>query len=117
MKNYLMAILSILCISMAGCSNNGETKELVKHDNDRKTEANKIDKNKKAELLEQVNELKKNISAMKKIQKMEEDLANTNTDEELQANMDESVQLGRDGIDDLQKQLKYIEAELNSLSN
>lgn len=116
MKKYLVAFLLILSIGLVGCSDNGETKESAKNVTDKKAEVNKIDKNKKAELIEQVNELKKNISVMEELQKMEEDLANKNTDEEFQADMDESVQLGRDGINDLQKQLKDIEAELNSLN-
>ncbi|ALS01859.1 hypothetical protein ATZ33_10860 [Enterococcus silesiacus] len=120
MKKTLVAVLALSMVTLAGCGNSNEgkkTSESTKTEAQFEKESKKReeDAKRKQELVQEISILKESIASMQKIQKQAEEMATENTMEDMQANYDEGVVLGKQGIEDLQAQLKDSEAELEEL--
>lgn len=120
MKKTLLVLLSLAMLGLVGC---GDTTKSKKTSESTKTEAQfekeskkrEEDAKRKQELVQEISILKESIASMTKLQKQTEEMATENTMDDLQANFDESVSLGKEGLEELQGQLSKAEAELEAL--
>lgn len=120
MKKTLVAVLAISMVTVAGCGNSSEstkTSESTKSAAQFEKESKKReeDAKRKQELVQEVSILKESLASMEKLQKQAEEMATENTMEDMQASYDESVAIGKQGLEELQAQLSISEAELEAL--
>ncbi|MBM7689772.1 hypothetical protein BCR24_12925 [Enterococcus ureilyticus] len=120
MKKIIVAVTILSMLTLVGCGNSTgdkKTSESTKTEEQFEKEAKKReeDAKRKQELVEEISIMKESIATMQKFQKESEQMATENTFEDIQANFDESVAVGKQGIEDLQKQLADAEAELKEL--
>lgn len=114
MKKILLALSLVLLFGLSGCSTNNnsvKTSSSVTTERKNKEETNK----KNQELVQTISSLKKTLVSMEDIQKQTEDFAKSNTDEDIQGQLDEAVSIGLEQIDDLNTQIAKAEDELKTL--
>ena len=120
MKKTLLVLLSLAMLGLVGCGSTPKSKktsESTKKEAQFEKESKKReeDAKRKQELVQEISVLKESIASMTKLQKQTEEMATENTMDDLQANFDESVSLGKEGLEELQGQLSEAEAELEAL--
>lgn len=119
MKKFRIVLITLSMLTLVGCNHSNGTKKdsdnAKEEQFEKETKKREQDAVRKKELVQEISVLRETIASMKKIQKDAEQMAADNTFEDLQANYDEGVTLGKDGIEELEGQLTASEAELNAL--